>query len=62
MHHARRLVLKKESLTELGTDELVGVAAGAITPHCPSWQCYPTWHLTCRISDVLAECPSLGGC
>jgi hypothetical protein len=36
MRNARKLVLRKESLFELSTDELRGVAGGAITPACPT--------------------------
>ena len=57
----RRLVLKQERLSELTSAELAGVAGGN-TNICPSNSCYPSWYQTCRLSQVLADCPSLGGC
>lgn len=54
----RRLVLKKESLTELTPAELGTVHGAALTPHCPTNYCVPSWYVTCRVSEVLADCPS----
>ena len=59
----RSLVLKKETLAELTPSELGSVAGGA-TPNCPtnSCNCYPTWDLGCRISDMMRDCLTVFGC
>lgn len=59
---SRKLVLKKEALTELTRQELDGVAGAALTPQCPTNYCYPTWNVACRVSDILADCPSRPFC
>ena len=58
----RSLVLKKESLTELGPADLGLVAGGALTPQCPTreYGCrVPTDHcvsLTDCLSNLMHPC------
>lgn len=64
----RKLVLSKETLSELTTAELVGVAGGALTPKCPTFEhgCrVPTDHCvsvdyTCLVSQLMVECFTAG--
>ena len=48
----RTLVLKKETVSELTTTELAGVAGGN-TNLCPSHTCAYSWYLTCQIRTLL---------
>ena len=51
----RTLVLKKETLTELTSAELGGVAGGqAATPNCPTNTCVT--FTTCAISRLMDPC------
>ena len=59
MKPARKLVLKRESLAELGADDLRDLAGAQATPNCPSNSyCFPTWDLRCRISQLMYPCPT----
>ena len=54
----RSLVLKKETVAELTPAELAEVGgAGA-----DAGNGYPTLELGCRLSRMVNECPSIGGC
>ena len=60
MKPLRKLMLKKESLTELTTRELHGVAGGAATPNCPTQTCPSGWcgsdDVNCIVSQLIAPC------
>lgn len=50
----RKLTLKRETVRELGTDELAGVAAGTVQTFscldyvsCFPWECLPTFDSRC---------------
>ena len=55
----RTLVLKKETVSELTTTELAGIAGGN-TNICPSNGCVYSWYLTCKIRTLL-DCAELRG-
>ena len=52
----RKLVLKKETLAELGSDDLRAIAAAYdITPACPTRYCAST-DLQCMFSQYVDPC------
>ncbi len=59
MKPSRTLVLKKETLVELSTDELRGVVGGELTqqltPNCPTRYCAST-DLRCMFSQYMDPC------
>ena len=65
MTSARKLVMKKESLADLRTDEMRDLAAGA-TPNCPATLQYCSSYcgsrdVRCLISQLIDPClPSPG--
>ena len=57
MAHPRKLVLRKETLTELSADSLRSIVGGTGTTLGPSWDC--TRQIEC-INDISFEiCPTL---
>jgi hypothetical protein len=54
MRTVRKLSLRKESLTELTSDEMASVAGAAVTVPCPYTL---TTCVTTKLSAVLAHCP-----
>lgn len=52
----RSLVLKKETVAELTPAELAAVGGA------DAGNGYPTLTLGCRLSRMVNECPSIGGC
>ncbi|HVF05973.1 MAG TPA: hypothetical protein VNA20_14115 [Frankiaceae bacterium] len=61
----RKLVLKKESLAELTTGELLSIAGGApLTPNCPTKEplCYTVHDLRCFPSQIMYPCVPTGTC
>lgn len=61
----RKLVLKKEALTELAPADLRSVAGGALTPRCPTFEqgcrvptdhCVSIFECLSQISGCLTGC------
>ncbi len=55
----RKLVLKKETLTELAATDLSAVAGGEATPRCPTYECTTiigSVGYTCLVSRNMDPC------
>lgn len=68
MKSAKKLSLKKETLTELTNDELTQVAGGALTSNscfgvCPTSNATPSCYVACTLpSNPLYSCPTVRYC
>lgn len=52
----RKLVLRRESLARLESDELRDLAGAAITPQCPTGYCRTIRPLNCYVSQLIDPC------